>query len=59
MCVQCVSTGATAIPAALAVLGGMVWKHRRDEAQQMEADGAHEVSSVNDRGQMRGPSTSE
>lgn len=31
MCVQCVQAGASAIPAALAVLGGMVWKHRREE----------------------------
>lgn len=57
MCVQCVSTGATAIPAALAVLGGMVWKHRRDEAQQMEADGTHEVSHIDDRGRMSGPNS--
>ena|GEM_PF-5323310 len=34
MCVQCVSAGASAIPAALAVLGGMMWKHKRDEDRE-------------------------
>jgi hypothetical protein len=37
MCIQCVQAGASVMPAALAVLGGMVWKHRREE-QRAEAD---------------------
>jgi len=31
MCLSCVQAGASMIPAALAVVGGMAWKHGRDE----------------------------
>ncbi len=44
MCVQCVQAGASVLPAALAVLGGMAWKHRREE-RLAEADTA--VESTN------------
>ncbi len=48
MCVQCVQAGASVVPAALAVLGGMVWKHRRDElrdGQHAEAETAVETAN--------------
>jgi len=54
VCVQCVSTGATAIPAALAALGGMVWKHRRDEARDVAAESAQSGVMVEERGQLSG-----
>lgn len=44
MCVQCVQAGASMVPPALAVLGGMVWKHRREE-QRAEADAATETTN--------------
>ena len=44
MCVQCVQAGASVLPAALTVLGGMVWKHRREE-RLAEADTAVETKN--------------
>ena len=44
MCIQCFQAGASVMPAALAVLGGMVWKHRRDE-QRAEAETAVETAN--------------
>ena len=44
MCVQCVQAGASVLPAALAVLGGMGWKHRREE-RLAEADTAVETKN--------------
>lgn len=44
MCVQCVQAGASVLPAALAVLGGLVWKHRRDE---LRADAETAMESAN------------
>lgn len=44
MCVQCVQAGASVMPAALAVLGGMVWKHRRDE-RRAETESAVETAN--------------
>ncbi len=44
MCVQCVQAGASVLPAALAVLGAMAWKHRREE-RLAEADTAVETKN--------------
>lgn len=51
MCMQCVSTAASAAPAfaaALAALGGLTLKHRRDarRAANLDPDGTAETTSV-------------
>lgn len=45
MCMQCVSAGASVMPAALAFLGGMVWKHRRDEAREESRENQAAIAS--------------
>ena len=45
MCMQCVSAGASVMPAALTFLGGMVWKHRRDEAREDSRENQAAIAS--------------
>lgn len=48
MCVQCVSSGASALPAAFAILGALVWKHKRDENRDVTSSRAFGDQSGHD-----------